>query len=328
MKRDLAKIKAPPAFRGMMPILPTTITESGQIDETSQRRLVQYCLACGAAAIGHFGFASEFFKLSDADRRRITEIVVDETAGRVPVFIGVTAASDRIAVEYAKQAESLGADLLMAAIPYVSVPDQDGVYDYYRQVAEATSLPVIVQDTPLSAAMLSPDMVFRMFTEIENIQYIKAEGTDFLAKSARLMELSEGRMPVIGGFGGKHMIHMLRVGVTSFMTGTEMLDLHAAVLKAYLAGEEEAAAKLYFERLLPYFVFYDTYSEELLKQMLHMRGIIDCAKIIPPARASRPMSQVEWDEFRWVLDRIGFEKPLVPLPHRDPGTSPARATAE
>ena len=63
-----------------------------------------------------------------------------------------------------------------------------------------------------------------------NILYVKAEGTDFLAKTQKVMDLLGERMQVIGGFGGKHMIHMLRLGVTSFMTGTEMLDLHGRIV--------------------------------------------------------------------------------------------------
>jgi 4-hydroxy-tetrahydrodipicolinate synthase len=294
-------------FRGMMPILPTTITEAGDIDDASQRRLVQYALSCGAVAIGHFGFASEFFKLTADDRKRIAEIVIDETAGRVPVFLGITGPSTRIAIEYAEQAEALGADMVMLATPYVTVPDRDGLVAYYREVSAATSLPVIVQDTPVSAPILTADVVYRMFGEIENVLYVKAEGNDFLSKTARLIELSGGRMHVIGGYGGKHMIHSLRIGVTSFMTGTEMLDLHAAVVSAYLAGDQEGAARLYFERLLPYFMFYDTYHEELLKKMLHLRGVIDCPDPIAP-RAAKPMGDVEWREFEWVLDRIGFGK--------------------
>lgn len=293
-------------FQGMMPILPTTITESGEIDERSQRRLVQYAIECGAAAIGHFGFASEFFKLSDSDRRRITDIVVDETGRRVPVFVGVTAPSARAAVAYAKQAEQQGADLLMAAIPYVTVPDAEGVYDYYRAVAGATKLPIILQDTPLSAALLTPEMCSRLAAVASNILYVKAEGTDFLAKTQRVIDLLGDRMQVIGGFGGKHMIHMLRLGVTSFMTGTEMLDLHGRVVSEYLAGRAEAAAALYYERLLPYFVFLEMYPEELLKRMLHRRGIIDCPQIIAP-RSGKPMSAIELRELDWVLERIGYD---------------------
>lgn len=302
-------MKTPKPFRGMMPILPTPVTRAGELDEASQRRLVRYCLGHGAVAIGHFGFASEFFKLSEADRRKVARVTIDETGGRVPVFLGVSAPSTRIAVEYAREAQDLGASLLMVAIPYVTVPDRDGVLAYYQTVAAATSLPIIIQDTPVSSPMLTPEVVCRMFDEIETVHHIKAEGTDFLTKAARLKELSNGRLPVIGGYGGKHMIHMLRLGVTSFMTGTEWLDLHAAVVRAYLAGDETSAARLYFERLLPYFVYYDTFHEELLKRMLHLRGVIDCPDIIPPRRMP-PIGEAEWNEFRWVLERVGFGKEL------------------
>jgi 4-hydroxy-tetrahydrodipicolinate synthase len=290
----------------MMPILPTTITESGQIDERSQRRLVQYAIECGAAAVGHFGFASEFFKLSESDRRRITDVIVAETAGRVPVFVGVTAPSARAAIVHAKQAEAQGADLLMAAIPFVTVPDAEGVFDYYRAVAGATTLPLILQDTPTSAALLTAEMCARLAAAAPNILYVKAEGIDFLAKTQRILDLLGDRMQVIGGFGGKHMIHMLRLGVTSFMTGTEMLDLHGRIVSEYLAGRSESAASLYYERLLPYFVFLEMYPEELLKRMLHRRGVIDCPQIIPP-RSQKPMSAIELRELDWVLERIGYD---------------------
>lgn len=298
----------PHAFRGPMPILPTPITPDGRIDETSLRRLVRYALANGAAAIGHFGIASEFFKLDEHERELIAQVVIDEVGGRVPVFLGTTGASDSLAVRYAEQAHALGADLLMVAIPYVNVPDRDAMCDYYRRVAEATPLPIILQDTPTSAPILTAEVACRLFDENPTIQYIKAEGNDFITKTAAVMELSGGRMPVIGGYGGKFMIHMLRLGVTSFMTGTEALDLHNAVIQAFLSGDEEAAAKLYFERLLPYFAFYEMHPEQLLKQMLHQRGVIDHPDIIRP-RASRPMSAVEEREFQWVLKRTGLDQP-------------------
>ncbi|MDQ1255598.1 MAG: 2-keto-3-deoxy-L-arabinonate dehydratase, partial [Candidatus Hydrogenedentes bacterium] len=96
-----------PPFRGMMPIMPTAITESGALDESSQRRVMDYCLQCGAAAIGHFGYASEFQKLGVADRYALIESIVNHVGGRVPVFIGVTAPSDRALIENARQAEDM-----------------------------------------------------------------------------------------------------------------------------------------------------------------------------------------------------------------------------
>jgi dihydrodipicolinate synthase/N-acetylneuraminate lyase len=305
----VTKIAKPP-FRGMMPILPTAITEMGEIDEASQRRLAQYCLKCGAVAIGHLGGASEFYKVPDFDRPRIIEIVVDEVAGRVPVFIGATATTARAAVHYAQEAERLGADMVMVGCPYMDVPDRDGMYDYYRAISDAISIPIIVQDTGTSDAILSPEFLGRLYDEIENVYYAKVEGRWFLTKIAAVLERPTG-LVVIGGAGGKHLIHMLRIGVTAFMTGTEALDIHAGVVNAYLSGDEDAAARIYYEQLLPYLLFYMDHNRELLKGMLHERGIIDCPKVIPPAPGA-PMSDIERREFEWVLDRIGFLKKRWP----------------
>jgi 4-hydroxy-tetrahydrodipicolinate synthase len=231
----------------------------------------------------------------------------------VPVFIGATAPATRAAVNYAREAEALGADLLMVAMPYVTIPTKDELYDYYAAISDVVSLPIIVQDTPLSDPILDVDLICRMYDEIENIHYVKAEGRDFLSKSVALMERTEGKMGVIGGAGGKHLIHLLRIGVTSFMTGTEALDLHAALVKAYLDGDEETAAQLYYQRLLPYFMFYSEHNRELLKEILHRRGVIDCPKVIPPVGRAM-MSELKWREFEWILERVGLTSRWPDIP--------------
>jgi len=291
----------------MMPILPTAISPDGKIDEKSMRRLVQYCIKFNAAAIGHFGFASEFHKISDTDRRVLTEIIVDETAGSVPVFIGINSQGFNISLRYAEEAEKLGADIIMAALPLINLPTREEAYNLYKDISSTSSLPIIIQDIPESANVLSPDLVWEMYQEIENVKYVKAEGTGFISKTQEIINLSKGELEVIGGAGGKSMIHLLRMGITSFMTGTEALDFHNGTVQAFLDGDEEKAADIYYNKIMPYFAFYDNYPEELLKAMLKERGIIDHPDIIAPS-AKQPMSEIEWREFNWILDRIGFRK--------------------
>ena len=294
-------------FYGMMPILPTAITPDGKIDEKSMRRLVQYCIKFDAAAIGHFGFASEFHKISDTDRRVLTEIIVGEAAGSVPVFIGINSQGFNISLRYAEEAEKLGADIIMAALPLINLPTREEAYNLYKDISSTSSLPIIIQDIPESANVLSPGLVWEMYQEIENVKYVKAEGTGFISKTQEIINLSKGELEVIGGAGGKSMIHLLRMGITSFMTGTEALDFHNGTVQAFLDGDEEKAADIYYNKIMPYFAFYDNYPEELLKAMLKERGIIDHPDIIAPS-AKQPMSEIEWREFNWILDRIGFRK--------------------
>lgn len=301
------------SFRGMMPIMPTAIMPSGQLDEASQRRVVQYCLQCGAVAIGHFGIASEYHKIAKTDRPRLTRIILDEVAGRVPVFIGVTAPSVEISIEFARQAEEAGANLIMASLPDGNLPDTDGAFSFYESLAQSTSLPIIIQDTPATSSLLTPELILRMSHEIEGIRHVKAEGKTFIQKTATLLATADGRISVIGGAGGKHLIHLLRLGVTSFMTGTEALDLHSAAVSTYLEGETDRAARIYFEQILPYLAFYLDYSEELLKWMLCERGVIDCPQVLTPP-AAPPMEPVEREELLWVLDRIGWRKQWPEIP--------------
>ena len=294
-------------FRGMMPILPTAITADGTLDETSQRRVVEYCLDCGAVAIGHFGIASEAHKIPDAMRRRLAKLMVEAVDGRVPVFLGVTSPGVAISCQFAREAEAAGADLIMSAIPYVDLPDADAAMAYYESLSKATTLPIIVQDTPASSEVLTADVLLQLTRQIERVDYVKAEGKAVLAKTARLLaEAGEG-VSVIGGAGGKLLVHLLRLGVTAFMTGTEALELHGGAVAAHLAGDEERAAAIYFERILPYLEFYLEYPEELLKWMLRERGVIDSAAVLePPAQA--PISDVERRELEWVLERIGWRE--------------------
>lgn len=297
----------------MMPIMPTPITPSGELDEASQRRLVQYCLKCNAAAIGHFGFASEFHKISNRMRRRATEIIIEEVNGKVPVFLGVTAPGLNGTLDFAREAEDMGADLLMAMLPYVFLPNAQGAFDFYKAIGETSSLPIIIQDVPDTSAILSPDLIARIADAVPTVLHVKAEGKNFIQKSQQLMNLLGDRVSVIGGAGGRHLIHLLRLGVTAYMTGTEALHLHGGCVKAYLDGDAERASRIYFDQIMPYLAFYLDYSEELLKAMLHDLGVIDCPKVLDPP-ASAPMTEIEWQEFNWVLDQIDWRRTWPDIP--------------
>lgn len=292
-------------FEGMMPILPTAITAAYDIDYDGEKRLIDYCLKCGARAIGHLAWASEFAKLSVGQRNAITEVLVQHTAKRVPVFVGVSAPSISISLEYVKDAVKYGADMIMAAPPYACLPTPQAAYDYYKAISEAADLPIILQDVPMGKTVLDADLIWKIYCDFDNICYIKEEDTDFLYKTARLSELSKGSINIIGGYGGKHLIHNLDMGVKAFMTGTEALDIHGEVVRLYLAGQKEKAQDVYCRKLLPYLVFYEANSEELLKKMLYWRGIIDCDLVIQPCQKP-PLSPQELKIFRGVLEDIGY----------------------
>ncbi len=303
------------AFGGMMPIMATPVDDNGNVDLVSQRRHVEYCIQCGAVAVGHFAYASEFMKISDADRTRLLEVVIDQVGGRVPFFAGVTGKTSADTVRYAREAEAKGADIIMVSLPYGEQPEQAPTLTLFRDLAAAVSTPIIIQDTSRTADVLTPELVVQVAQETGQIHSIKAESADFLTKTSQLMAEFEGTMQVIGGAGGKHMIHLLHLGATAFMTGTEALEFHVAAVDAYLRGHEKKAASIYYNHILPYFMFYSSGNWlRNLKMMLYMRGIIDTPNMCPPDDAPPAYGKIVMDEYLWTLDYIGWNKQWPNIP--------------
>lgn len=296
-------------FRGMMPIMATPVDNNYKVDIVSQRRHVDYCIQCGAVAVGHFAHASEFKKISDADRSHLLEVVVDQVKGRVPFFAGVTGKTSAETIKYAKEAEKKGADIIMTSLPYVDQPDQAGTLTMFKDLASAVTTPIIIQDTGRTAHILTPDLVMQIARQTGQIHSVKAESADFLTKTSQLLEQFDGTMQVIGGAGGKHMISLLRLGVTAFMTGTEAVEFHTAAVAAYLRGDEKKAAFIYYNKILPYFMFYAAGNwKRNLKMMLHMRGIIDTPNMLQPDDTEPAYGKIVMDEYLWTLENIGWNK--------------------
>ena len=292
-----------PLFSGQMPILPTTVGDDGTIDIKSQKKLADYCLDNRAAAIGHLGAASEYHKLSQKERETVISTLVERVDGRVPVFVGTTCLSLRQSIENAKTAQKLGADLLMVCSPIYGAVDQEQLFRYYSEVSQEVALPIIVQDTGASSSQYTAEFIARLAREIPTVGYAKAEGQGFLAKTCELLETVGGRIQIIGGAGGFHMIQLLRQGITAFMTGTEACEIHGAVIRAYLSGDIDGAVGLYYSKLLPYLEIFNMNPNAMLKYMLQKRGLAASRALLFPDDTA-PLQEIVMREFDWIWERI------------------------
>ncbi len=131
-------------FRGCYPILATPFRPDGEIDEESVVRLVRHLSTAGLPGFTMFGLASEFYKLSDADRETLIEAAFDARAPDQTVIFSVTAHSLEVAREQASRAEEAGADALMLLPPFFLGPLEADSHRPVLEVAAATSLPIMV----------------------------------------------------------------------------------------------------------------------------------------------------------------------------------------
>jgi len=262
-------------LRGVYTIPVTPFTASGELDEASLRREVRFCVECGAHGIVAPVNASEFYTLTDSERCRVVEIVAEENAGRVPFVAGCSAVSPQHAVMLARQAQSAGADAVMAMPPVVRKAAGQEIFDYYAALAGAVDLPVIIQDfiAPIGTPM-PPELLARMLREISGVRFLKEETTFGPQVLSLVRELAgESLEGVMGGQGGRFLFSEVARGACGTMPACHLTDVQVDIWER-LQGADEAGARALFNRILPLLNFENMYAVAAYKEVLHRRGVI------------------------------------------------------
>ncbi len=179
-------------LRGCIIPVITPFRNDGEVDEAALRRVVDYLIEEQAAdGIIPCGTTGESSTLSQHEHLRVIEVVLEQTAGRVPVIAGTGSNSTAEAVEMTVAAEKLGVDGTLQVSPYYNRPGQEGLYRHFQAVAEATSLPVILYNIPArTGRSIEPETVTRL-SGIDNIVGIKDASGTIQYASAVLKQVSD-----------------------------------------------------------------------------------------------------------------------------------------
>ena len=160
-------------FTGVGTALVTPFTRSGALDENGIRRLGRRQIDAGIAFLVPCGTTGESPTLTDAERTRIVEILVDEAKGQVPVLAGAGGYNTQEVIHQADQMRRAGASGLLSVTPYYNRPSQEGLYQHYRAIAESTPLPIIVYNVPgRTGSNVEPATLARL-AEIPNVVGVK-----------------------------------------------------------------------------------------------------------------------------------------------------------
>ena len=266
-------------FRGIFTIPSTPFRADGAIDVPSFRRVVDFCIECGAHGLVFPVNASEFTALSDAERMELSEVLVEHNAGRLPVIIGVAGVAQEPAAEFARHARSIGADGVIAMPPYVrrgELPEAV-IVDYYRAIAEAACLPVFIQNNPAPVGTDMPArLLLKLCREIDHVSYIKEETVPSTIKLTEVVHGNDGSCKgCFGGSGGRYLIEEHRRGSDGNMPGCHVTDVVVALWNALEAGDAARAMHIYKE-MAPLF-FFEHQLSGCYKEVLYRRGVIECA---------------------------------------------------
>lgn len=264
----------PQQWRGVFTIPCTPFTDTGALDPDSLKNEVEFCVAAGAHGIVAPVNASEFWTLSDDERKTVAEVIVRTCDHRIPVVIGVAGGAAPVAVMFAKHAQEIGADAVIAMPPHVRVAPPNAIYEYYRALSEAVAIPIFIQnhDAPAGTRM-SPEFVARLVTELEHVDYVKEETfPPTHAIEAEIRLCGPKLKGVMGGVAGRYLMDEYRRGACGTMPACEATDVHVQVWNALEAGEHRQARDL-FNRLLPLLNF-ESLLPGVYKAVLKRRGVI------------------------------------------------------
>jgi 4-hydroxy-tetrahydrodipicolinate synthase len=136
------------AFTGVGTALITPFTRTGALDEAAIKRLARRQIDAGIHFLVPCGTTGETPTLSDAERRRVVELVVEEAAGKVPVVAGAGGYDTKEVVHAAREMEKAGADGLLSVTPYYNKPTPEGLFQHFSAIANATPLPIVLYNVP------------------------------------------------------------------------------------------------------------------------------------------------------------------------------------
>ncbi len=232
---------------GVLPIVHTPFTDEDAIDEASLRRQLDWAFDTGADGCGT-GMVSEILRLTTLERTRLAHLIPEIVNGRGPVFASVGAESTAQAVIYAREAESAGNDALMAIPPTLTGLAEPALLDYFTALAEATNLPLIVQDASAYVGQAIPvDVHVKLLEKFGPDKILfKPEAAPLGPNLSALRDATDGQAKIFEGSGGILLIDSFRRGITGTMPGMDLLDGIVEIWRALQSDDEERAYQVYY----------------------------------------------------------------------------------
>jgi 4-hydroxy-tetrahydrodipicolinate synthase len=288
--------------KGIIPAMVTPVTSDGKINVEALRKLTNYLIQGGVHGLFPVGSQGEFYALTFEEKKRVIEVVVQETKGRVPVYAGTGAVTTRDAVALTKMAEEAGVSAVSVLTPYFIRPNEEELYEHYSAIAKATRLPILLYNNPQRTGVnISAEFVTRA-SKIENIVGIKDSSGDvtltseYIRRTDNQFSVLAGRDTLIYGtlcYGGKGAI-----AATANVVPRVVVEIY----EAFQAGDWKRSLEAQF-RLAPLRLAFDLGTfPVVIKEALNLLGI-DAGVGIPPVGGIPPKAKAELKE---ILKNMGL----------------------
>ena len=276
--------------------------KNGQLDEEAYRQLIERQIEGGIHGLVPCGTTGESPTLSHTEHKRVVEICLDQVKKRVPIIAGSGSNSTSESLELTKHAEKAGADYALMITPYYNKPTQEGLYQHYKTITDATKIPIVVYNVPGRTSLnLLPETMARL-AQIPNIVGLK-DATGDLKQGAKTLDLCGDKITVLSGddFTTFPLMCVGGMGVISVVSNVVPADM-AGMCNAFFKGDLEGAKKLHYKMWpLTEAMFFET-NPVPVKTAMKLLG-----KITGEVRQPLcPMSAANEEKLRGVMQKYGL----------------------
>ena len=281
-------------FKGLGIALVTPFTADGQVDYKSLKRLLEYQIDNGADFLCILATTGETPCLTQQDN--ITQLVKDVNHGRLPILKGCGGNNTAAIVEELKNSDWTGIDGILSVCPYYNKPSQEGLYQHFKAIAEASPLPVVLYNVPGRTGInLKPETTVRLANDCENIVAIK-EASGSLEQVDEIIKNKPKRFDVISGDDALtfSMVASGAAGVISVI-GNALPKEFSRMIRLEFRGEYEPARKIHHAFTELYSLLFVDGNPAGVKALLHEMGFIENQLRLPlvPTKVSTLQKMAE-----------------------------------
>jgi 4-hydroxy-tetrahydrodipicolinate synthase len=233
-------------FKGVFPAIITPFLKDESLDEEGLKRNIEYLNKTGIAGIVPCGTTGESATLTFEEHKRVVEIAVD--ASKVPVIAGTGSNNTREALELTRHAAKAGADAALLITPYYNKPNDRGMYEHFKKIAENCDIPIVLYNVPKRTGIdLKPELVAKL-SRIKNIVAIK-EASGSLSQQSQIIEQTRGSEFILLSGDDDLTLPTMALGgqgVVSVVANVAPRKT-VAMVEAMFRGDMEKARELHYE---------------------------------------------------------------------------------
>lgn len=269
-------------FKGLGVALVTPFTIEGEVDYKALKRLVEYLIQNGADFLCILATTGETPCLSSDEKNKIKQLVIDVNRGRVPILIGCGGNNTRAVVEELKTTDWTGIDGILSVCPYYNKPSQEGLYQHFKAIAEASPLPVVLYNVPGRTGInMKSDTTVRLANDCDNIVAIK-EASGSLEQVDEIIKNKPERFDVLSGDDAL-TFSMVASGAAGSISviGNALPREVSRMIRLEFKGEYDGARTIHHRFTELYSLLFVDGNPAGVKALLHEMGFIENVLRLP-----------------------------------------------